>query len=399
CKADRQELFDAAAEYVENKRNDSWGSLWGRQGEERTETIALAEANMEGSAPKAFAEGFLGKAASTVKSLFGLAGSIVKADANSRIATDFMLDVDADMRQAATESLHEQIETLSSTAGAAWDGLFSNPRVLIGFMSRQELESLGVAYRAGDYEQIQYLNGGQGFGAAFVAAPFAGTAVKAGTTVVKAGATAATRALLGDAVYLLEQTGLRDAAWGATSADIVGRVATVNEIVGAVAAETAARGALADTQAALTQQVADLRAMLTGAAKTGGNMGVAQIDIPSVQSTMAASSRIVAPTAEQQALGFVGKVSETFPSTEVLTTGNNPILLLRNVDSEAKILNNIAAQLGENTSISGTVSLLTERAPCASCSNIIQQFQAKYPNIKVNIMENGGVIPPTKKGP
>jgi filamentous hemagglutinin len=73
--------------------------------------------------------------------------------------------------------------------------------------------------------------------------------------------------------------------------------------------------------------------------------------------------------------------------------------LLRNVDSESKILNNVAAQLGENTSASGTINLLTERAPCASCSNIIQQFQAKYPNIKINVMDNGGVISPTKKEP
>jgi len=74
-------------------------------------------------------------------------------------------------------------------------------------------------------------------------------------------------------------------------------------------------------------------------------------------------------------------------------------MLNRAVDSEAKILNNIAAQLGDNTSVSGTINLLTERSPCASCSNLIQQFQAKYPNIKINVMDNGGVVPPTKKGP
>jgi hypothetical protein len=74
-------------------------------------------------------------------------------------------------------------------------------------------------------------------------------------------------------------------------------------------------------------------------------------------------------------------------------------LLNRSIDSEAKILNNIATKLGDNTSASGTINLLTERALCASCSNVIQQFQAKYPNITVNVMDNGGVMPPTKKGP
>ena len=154
------------------------------------------------------------------------------------------------------------------------------------------------------------------------------------------------------------------------------------------------------TQAALTQQAADLRAALTGNARTSGNMGVAQIDIPGVQPTMAASSQVNAPTAAQQALGFVGKVPETFPSSVVPTAGKNPYPLLRDVDSEAKILNNVAAQLGENTSAKGTINLFTERAPCPSCSNVIEQFQAKYPNITVDVMDNGGVIlAPTKKVP
>ena len=77
-----------------------------------------------------------------------------------------------------------------------------------------------------------------------------------------------------------------------------------------------------DTKSALTQKIADLRATLTGSAKTSGNMGVAQIDIPGIQPTMAESSRIGVTTADQQALGFVGEVSETCPSM-VVPTGSN----------------------------------------------------------------------------
>lgn len=73
-------------------------------------------------------------------------------------------------------------------------------------------------------------------------------------------------------------------------------------------------------------------------------------------------------------------------------------MLNRAVGSEAKILNNIAAQLGGNSLVKGSIDLLTERAPCASCSNIIELFKAKYPNITVNVFDNGGVIRPTKKG-
>ena len=126
-------------------------------------------------------------------------------------------------------------------------------------------------------------------------------------------------------------------------------------------------------------------------------MGVAEIEIPGVPSNMAASSQIPSPTAEQRALGFVGNVPETFPSTVVPTGGSPPYMLNRAADSEAKILNNIAAKLGDNTAATGTINLLTERAPCASCSNIIDQFKAKYPNVTVNVFDNGGVIRPTRK--
>ncbi|VWB41009.1 hemagglutinin repeat-containing protein [Burkholderia lata] len=147
----------------------------------------------------------------------------------------------------------------------------------------------------------------------------------------------------------------------------------------------------------LMQQVADVRATLTGSARTTGNVGVAEISVPGIQPRMVASSQIDDPTAAQQAAGLVGKVPETFISTDVMTGGDRPILLNRSTDSEAKILNNIAAQLGDNTSVSGVINLFTERPPCTSCSNVIQQFQNKYPNITINVMDNNGVIKPSKR--
>lgn len=156
---------------------------------------------------------------------------------------------------------------------------------------------------------------------------------------------------------------------------------------------------LAETQAMLVNQVADLRAALTGSAKTSGNLGVAQIDIPGIQPMMAASSRIESPTSSQRNLGFVGEVPETFPSSVVPIGSVPPVFINRSIDSEAKILNNIAMKLGDNSSATGTINLLTERAPCASCSNVIESFKIKYPNIKINVMDNGGVIRPTKRGP
>ena len=35
---------------------------------------------------------------------------------------------------------------------------------------------------------------------------------------------------------------------------------------------------------------------------------------------------------------------------------------------------------------------MTERAPCTSCSNIISNFQKRYPNIQLNILDNNGKV-------
>jgi filamentous hemagglutinin len=56
-----------------------------------------------------------------------------------------------------------------------------------------------------------------------------------------------------------------------------------------------------------------------------------------------AFSQVDVPIVAQQALGFVGKVPETFQSSIVPTGGLIAIQILRDVDSEAKVLNNVAA--------------------------------------------------------
>ncbi|MEO4007786.1 hemagglutinin repeat-containing protein, partial [Chromobacterium piscinae] len=82
---------------------------------------------------------------------------------------------------------------------------------------------------------------------------------------------------------------------------------------------------IVDAKAELVQNVADLRSFLTGSAKKSGNMGVAQIDIPGVQSLMAASSRLDNPSLAQQGRGFVGLVNEKFPSSSVITADGRDV--------------------------------------------------------------------------
>nr|WP_244875199.1 hemagglutinin repeat-containing protein [Xanthomonas cannabis] len=59
------------------------------------------------------------------------------------------------------------------------------------------------------------------------------------------------------------------------------------------------------TRTQLSSRIADLRGALSGGERTGGNMGIAQIDIPGIPATMAASSRIDIPNTQQTQLGKV----------------------------------------------------------------------------------------------
>ena len=69
---------------------------------------------------------------------------------------------------------------------------------------------------------------------------------------------------------------------------------------------------------------------------------------------------------------------------------------------EYKILENFAQQHKDNTNISGSIDIFTERPPCKSCSNVIQkQFSQIYPNMQIrvyhdnanfSIFQNGKVV-------
>ena len=146
----------------------------------------------------------------------------------------------------------------------------------------------------------------------------------------------------------------------------------------------------------LVQQAANARAMLPQISQLRGNMGVANIDVPGVQPKMSAFSGLKSPTEAQLTAGFVGEVPEAFASSIVPTNSAKPFLLDRAADSEAKILNNVALQLGENSSASGVINSFTERAPCLSCSQVISKFQTNYPNIKINVCNNSGKLVPIR---
>ena len=58
---------------------------------------------------------------------------------------------------------------------------------------------------------------------------------------------------------------------------------------------------------------------------------------------------------------------------------------LRNVDTECKILEDIAARLPD-ASTAGRIRLFTELYPCPSCWNVMKQFLAVYTNVEMQVL-------------
>ena len=57
----------------------------------------------------------------------------------------------------------------------------------------------------------------------------------------------------------------------------------------------------------------------------------------------------------------------------------------RAFDSEVKIFEKVAEGLSPNAS--GVIRLFSERPPCPSCVGVIEQFQRKFPNIRIVISQ------------
>ncbi|WP_419186732.1 deaminase domain-containing protein [Pseudomonas fluorescens] len=62
-----------------------------------------------------------------------------------------------------------------------------------------------------------------------------------------------------------------------------------------------------------------------------------------------------------------------------------PGAYLRDADTEFKILETVAQRLGQNTSATGRINLLSEKAVCPSCTGMVLQFREHYPNIQLNV--------------
>ncbi|MFP7473417.1 deaminase domain-containing protein [Niallia taxi] len=97
---------------------------------------------------------------------------------------------------------------------------------------------------------------------------------------------------------------------------------------------------------------------------------------------------------------FTGSIKERVPNISLQP--QNPIfnateapdkegsMYLRDSDTEYKILNDIASQLGNNTKATGKIKLFTELDTCDCCSQVIAEFAKKYRNIELEVIHNNG---------
>ncbi|MFF2484369.1 deaminase domain-containing protein [Paenibacillus sp. NPDC058071] len=77
-----------------------------------------------------------------------------------------------------------------------------------------------------------------------------------------------------------------------------------------------------------------------------------------------------------------------FKATEA--PGGNGVPYLRTSDTEYKILNDLAKQLGDEVDAKGKVPNSLNYT-CGNCNYIIRQFKDKYPNIGVEVIHNNNV--------
>lgn len=131
-------------------------------------------------------------------------------------------------------------------------------------------------------------------------------------------------------------------------------------------------------------QLSEARSTLSPKLQRSGNAAVAQINIDGLT-----TRKLVGHSQIDKAQGsFVGQGETKFESLKLPNKKGD--LIDRRVDSEYKILSNLADQLGSNRQAKGQVTIFTERPACLSCLGVVDQFTKRYPNIKVNVFDNNG---------
>jgi hypothetical protein len=144
----------------------------------------------------------------------------------------------------------------------------------------------------------------------------------------------------------------------------------------------------------IIDRVKILRQKLTSNYKKSGNFGWAETEVIELSKTEyyahSGIDELTGTLPDRVPDISLKPKNEIFPYSTELNSAGVPIA--RNIDTEYKILTEIAEKLNSNINATGKIRLFTERAPCNSCSNVIDFFAKKYPKIKIEIIHNNGNI-------
>ena len=120
-----------------------------------------------------------------------------------------------------------------------------------------------------------------------------------------------------------------------------------------------------------------------------GNVAFAEVDVPLLSReplVMKAYSGY-----NDSIDGFVSKPIGDFdtwilkPQASTSKYKNGEGAYLRDMDTEFKILEDIAQKLKGNSNASGVINLLSEKMVCPSCTGVVEQFRRSFPKIQLNV--------------
>ncbi|WIX76950.1 deaminase domain-containing protein [Amycolatopsis carbonis] len=121
--------------------------------------------------------------------------------------------------------------------------------------------------------------------------------------------------------------------------------------------------------------------LANGSVRASANVAAAEVSIEgkSTEILQSVSGQAIRKGAVPE-IGAEGNPQRLF----AFNTGNN----IRDFDTEIKILNYVANELGEaSPEVRGTINLHTENPVCISCRSAIYQFKKQFPNVNVNVTE------------
>ncbi len=193
---------------------------------------------------------------------------------------------------------------------------------------------------------------------------------------------------LGDAMIL---------SWGAEAGVGIGATALMSTRWGSKIVtrtlQAVTKGDIDSIGGKLLQETLDIRTKLPSSIQSRGNMGIADITIEGNKQKMVAHSQIntiddinaLDPSIREDFVGLNSNRTFIHRAVNNFNEIDGEGAYTRIWDTEGKIMEELALQLGDNWNANGTIDLFTDRNPCPSCSGVMDQFQERYPNITINV--------------